>query len=336
MDNSRSPEPRPSASAAFEAAYSRFAAAEEHADIAVIVVTYQSADAVAPLIASLRAETADQRIRVVIADNASTDNTVDRAREHSDLIVIDNGSNLGYAGGINAAMAVAGDAEAFLILNPDLQVERHCLLRLLLRMREVGAGIVVPAIIAPGGQQSLSLRHEPSVSRALGDALVGSTWPLRPHWLTETVRAPSAYASAHPIDWATGAALLVSREAAKKIGGWDERFFLYSEETDYFRRARDAGYSVWYEPTARVTHEEGGSGRSADLVALIIVNAVRYAEKHNPRSAAIHRAVLAFHELRRWRDPSHRVARTILLDRRRWDCLPRRPEDPNQQCIHHE
>lgn len=324
MVNSRRPELRPSASAAFEVAHSKFAAAEEHADIAVIVVTYQSGDAVTPLIASLRAETADQSIRVVIADNASTDNTVDRAREHPDLIVIDNGSNPGYAGGINAAMAVAGDAEAFLILNPDLQVERHCLQRLLLKMREVGAGIVVPAISAPGGQQSLSLRYEPSVSRALGDALFGRIWPLRPHWLTETVRASSAYASAHPIDWATGAALLVNREAAKKIGAWDESFFLYSEETDYFRRARNAGYSVWYEPTARVIHAEGGSGRSADLVALTIVNAVRYAEKHEPRSAAIHRAVLALHELRRWGDPSHWLARTVLLDRRRWDRLPRR------------
>ena len=322
MGESRRAEPAAVGGPGRESASFRFAPAEGHADVAVLVVTHQNANDIEPLVASLRPETVEQTVRVVVADNASTDKTADRAREHPDLIVVDTGGNLGYGGGINVAMALAGDADAILILNPDLTVERHCVQRLLHRMRKEGAGIVVPAILGPDGTQSHSLRNEPSLLRALGDAVFGSAWPRRPGPLTETVRDPRAYAAAHPVMWATGAALLIGREAAERVGPWDDRFFLYSEETDYFRRVREAGYEVWYEPSARVTHAEGGSGRSPELVALTVVNSVRYAEKHEPGSAAARRTILALHEFRRWRDPSHRIARSVLLDRRKWGALP--------------
>jgi GT2 family glycosyltransferase len=220
-------------------------------------------------------------------------------------------------------MAFVGEAEAILILNPDLTVGPGAIAHLVARLSRAGTeGIVVPAIENPDGSIALSLRYEPTLSRRLGDAVFGSKWPTRPSALSETVRNRRLYLSPHRIEWATGAALLVSRTVSDRLGSWDERFFLYSEETDYFRRARDLGVQIWFEPAARVTHKEAGSGRSAQLVALTVVNAVRYIEKHQPRSAAAHRAILALHELRRWRDPEHRVARTILLDRAGWDSLP--------------
>ena len=79
---------------------------------------------------------------------------------------------------------------------------------------------------------------------------------------------PAAYTHAHPVDWATGAAVLVTAAAADTVGPWDERFFLYSEETDYSRRLRDAGYEVWYEPSATVRHAGAGSGTAPALDAL--------------------------------------------------------------------
>lgn len=297
-------------------------------DVAVIIVTYQSESEIDDVIESLRRETMEQSLRVVVADNASTDRTVARARQHPDVVVVETGGNLGYAAAINRAMTEAGETEAFLVLNPDLRVHRRCVSHLRRRQARCGAGIVVPAILSPEGERTLSLRGEPSLTRSIGDALFGSRWVGRPTRLSETVRSSSAYATAKQIDWATGAAALITRDAARRVGPWDESFFLYSEETDYFKRARDAGLEVWYEPSAQVTHREGGSGRSPELVALTIVNAVRYMEKHHPRIAGPHRAILALHELRRWRDPSHRIARTVLVDRKRWDQLPgKRPQD---------
>lgn len=300
-------------------------------DVAVIIVTHQSELDIDDVIASLRPETKEQSIRVVIADNASTDATVSHARRHEDVVVVETGGNLGYAAAINRAMSEAGESESFLVLNPDLHVHRQCVSRLRQRLSNSRAGIVVPAILSPAGQRTQSLRREPSLTRSLGDALFGRRWVARPAWLSETVRSSSAYSAAHRIEWATGAAALISRQAVQRAGLWDESYFLYSEETDYFKSVRDLGLEVWYEPSAHVTHSEGGSGRSPELVALTVVNAVRYMEKHHPSVAKAHRVTLALHELRRWRDPSHRIARTILLDRKLWNQLP-----GGQRSIHRQ
>lgn len=290
--------------------------------VAVIVVTFLNESDIEPLLASLRPEVADQTIRVVIADNASTDATVDKVRAHPDVVLVETGGNLGYSAGINRAIAAAGSAESLLILNPDAKIVRGCIRKLRARMTLTGAGLVVPAIETPDGRTTQSLRREPTVTRRAGDAVFGRFWASRPAFLSETVHAGQDYSSAHQIEWATGAAILISRRAAERVGAWDERFFLYSEETDYFKRARDIGLEAWYEPAARFIHREAGSGRSPELVALTEVNKVRYIEKHRPLAAPMHRAILAAHELRRWRDPAHRIARTMLLNRSAWDSLP--------------
>lgn len=304
-------------------------------DVAVIVVTYQNAADIEPLLTSLRTEAAAQTMRVIVADNNSTDGTPDRVRAHADVILVETGGNLGYAGGINRAAAAIGEAESLLILNPDLRVRAGCVGHLRERMSRTGAGVVVPAIEGPDGRIALSLRREPRIANRLGDALFGSRWTSRPQLLSETVRDVESYRTAHQIEWATGAAALISRKAARQIGDWDERFFLYSEETDYFRRMREAGFECWYEPRARVVHREGGSGRSPHLVALTVVNAVRYIEKHHPHSAWLHRGILAVHELRRWRDPDHRIARSILLSRKRWDALPKGDRPASSSSVDH-
>jgi len=99
----------------------QFVGPEGLADVAVLIVTYQSARDVATLVTSLRAETASQRLRVVVADNASTDGTLAALRAHPDVIVCPTGGNLGYAAGINVAARAAGQADALLVVNPRPQ-----------------------------------------------------------------------------------------------------------------------------------------------------------------------------------------------------------------------
>ncbi|MER2135252.1 MAG: WecB/TagA/CpsF family glycosyltransferase [Arthrobacter sp.] len=302
----------------------RFVPADGYADVCVLAVTHNNAPDIPELIASLRAETEDLAVRVVVADNSSADATLAELAAHPDVLVVRTGGNLGYAGGINAAAQLAGDAGAVLVLNPDLRVRRGALLTMLERLRQPGTGIVVPLLADEDGSTYHSLRREPSITRALGDALAGRRLSRRAGWLSEIEYDAEAYLYAHPVDWATGAALLVDMPLARRLGGWNESFFLYSEETEYFRRARGAGAQVWFEPAAAMVHRRGGSGSSDDLAALMAVNRVRYAQLHRGRGyvAAFRAAVLLSEVLRTGRSGHHKAVPALLLPGRR-SRLPR-------------
>ncbi|MCU1424757.1 MAG: glycosyl transferase, WecB/TagA/CpsF family [Microbacteriaceae bacterium] len=307
----------------------RFSSAKQQASIAVVIVTFNSARHLPELIASLRAETADLNLRVIVADNGSTDETRDILAANPDIISIDASGNRGYAGGINIAVSRTHAADAILILNPDLVVRRGALVTMLGRLATSGAGAVVPKILDPEGATYPSLRHEPTILRAVGDALLGSHYPQRPTWSTEQDVDVEGYQHAHLAEWATGAAILIHQEAARAVGAWDPQFFLYSEETDFFRRLRGHGYTVWYEPSASVQHDQGGSGASTELAALMAVNRVRYVRKHHPRRyARVFHAAVVLHEIMRAYDPAHRAALRILLDRSTWERLPQATEWP--------
>lgn len=301
-----------------------FIGATGHADVTVVVVTYNNADDVEPLLQALRHETADQRVRVVIADNASGDDTLAVAASHDDVIALATGGNLGYAGAINVAMSAVGDTDAIFILNPDARVRPGALATLRRRQSHSGAAVVAPMIVDSDGTRYPSLRREPTVRRSLGDAVLGRALRGRPGWLTETVHRPEEYEHAHAVEWASGAALLVSRDAARRVGPWDEQFFLYSEETDFQRRVRDAGMQIWYEPEAHVQHAERGSGFSLALDRLIAVNRVRYARTHmsRPRAAA-YRGTVALHHLIRSRGATYRAIFRTVVAQSTWSTLPR-------------
>ena len=302
----------------------RFALASEHAEVAVLVVTYNSGGDIDQLIDSLRREGGGLALRVVVADNDSTDDTVQRASAHSDVTVVRTGGNLGYSGGLNAALAHIGDAETVLVLNPDLVVQPGAISALRRRMAASSAAIVVPRLLDDDGVGYPSLRREPTVARAVGDALLGSRLGGRPARFTEMVNDPAEYERPHPVDWATGAALLVDRAVVDRVGPWDERFFLYSEETDYFRRVRAAGGSIWFEPSSVMRHRRGGSGTSDELVALMAVNRIRYFDKHaSPTRARLFQFAVVLHEALRYPIPSHRLSMGYVARRSSWPRLPR-------------
>jgi len=308
----------------------RFSGIDDPADVVAVIVTYNSGGDIDAAIESLRAETADQTIRVVIADNSSTDDTETRVRAHTDVILVRTGGNLGFAGGINVASAYFGDTSAILVMNPDAEMAPGSLRALRMRLRASRAGIVAPLVVTAEGTRYPSLRMEPTILRALGDALLGRTFRQRPSWLTETVAFDSGYALPHRVDWASGAALLIAADAARAVGEWDERFFLYSEEADYQRRVRDAGYDIWFEPAATVTHAERGSGFSLELDRLIAVNRVRYARKYmGVVRAAAYRGVVALHHLVRSRGASYRTIFATVVNEASWQGLPhaRRDDD---------
>ena len=300
-----------------------FVALHRPADLAAVIVTYNSEGDIGALLADLRAEAHDLRMHLVVVDNGSTDGTLSLLRNEHGVIIRAGHGNVGFAAGINVGVNALRDPEPVLVLNPDLRMPSGALHAMLRRMATTGAGIVVPRILDGDGQVSTSLRREPTVLRCLGDAVLGAHFRGRSAALSETDWDVESYRFAHPVEWATGAAMLIHPEVVDRVGAWDERFFLYSEETDYFRRARDAGVTIWYEPNAVVEHRQGGSGASPQLDALMAVNRVRYAQKYLSRSrAALFRGLIVIHEAARSYMPAHRLALRSVLSRRVRTTLP--------------
>ena len=300
-----------------------FVPAGEDADVVVYIVTYNSEPALDALMSSLRTEASTLRMRVIVADNDSSDGTLHALGSYPDAYALSTGGNLGYASGLNTASRVSGNTRAVLVLNPDLEVRPGAITALYRRMLISRAGVVVPKLLETDGAIYQSLRREPTITTAFGDALFGAKWPTRPGWMAETDYGRESYQHAHRIDWASGAALMVNVDVAHRLGDWDEQFFLYSEEVDYFRRVREAGETAWYEPAAHMVHHGGGSGTSTQLNALLAVNRVRYVRKYHDAkySRWFHFGVALTEALRIYKPTRLQILRT-LMDEASWDDLP--------------
>ncbi len=247
------------------------------ARIAVVIVTFNSGDVLAGCLRSLAALDAVQLSAVVVADNASTDDSVAIADAASDLPVhaVQLGRNAGYAAAFNAGLATLdlGALDAVFLMNPDCRVRPDTLARLADALRRPGRAIAAPRLLNSDGSLQPSLRRRPTISRALAEAVFGG-FAGRVGALGELVTDPREYETPGEAVWATGAAMLMSAGALRELGPWDESFLLYSEETEFCLRAGDHGWATWYEPAAVVEHIGGDSGTNPLLAALLVANKV--------------------------------------------------------------
>ena len=286
--------------------------------VGVAVVTYNSEPDVPGFVQSLREAAAHVPLRLVVADNASRDRTVARLREYDDLIAVDvlpSPDNRGYAAGINAAAALLPATAPLLVLNPDTRVEAGCLEALLAAGEDPSVGVVVPRLVDAAGRTQPSLRRDPSVLRAFAEAVLGGRRAGR-LGVGEVVGDPARYETAADVDWATGAALLVTPAARAAVGDWDERFFLYSEETDYLQRVRAAGLRVVFEPAAVVSHRGGAAHTDPALWTLLTLNRVRlFGRHHRVARFPFYLAVLVNEVVRIPAGRPHRRAAGALLRR---------------------
>lgn len=284
------------------------------AQIAAIVVTYNSRDHVGALLDSLPEAFGDLPWRVVVVDNGSSDGTAELVEARGTALVV-RSTNGGFAAGINNGARQFPQAESLLILNPDATLSPGCVPAMLRVLDRPGVGIVAPRMLEADGSLSYSLRREPSLPRAGG--LSFTRWPV----FAERIEDPGEYVREHPVDWAVGAVMLISRECYEAVGGFDESFFLYSEETDFSLRARDLGWLTVYTPDAEVMHVGGGSGESAATHTMKMVNRVRIYGRRNGRlSTWLYYGIVVLNELRRGvfgHSRSWPALRALLQPRRR-------------------
>lgn len=284
--------------------------------VGVVVVTWNSSAVIDGLLDSIPAAMhgiADWSL--VIVDNHSGDDTVARVSARGPWVnVVQTGRNAGYAAGLNAGVEAIGPCDAYLVLNPDARLQRDCTQRLLAALSLPSVGIAVPRIVGPDGELQHSLRREPSILTAWGEALLGGGRASRIAALGEVVSDADAYESAHDTAWATGAVMAISAACWETTGPWDETFFLYSEETDYALRARDAGFLTRYVPAAVAVHLGGESHTSTTLYARLTVNRVRlFNRRHHGFATAGFWTGVLVNEILRSRGEVHRHAIPAMI-----------------------
>ncbi len=271
--------------------------------VAVVAVTFNSADDLKVSLPGLEDGFDGFDWHLYVADNLSTDATTATVRRLvPEATVIDMGRNAGYAAGINAGVAAASSDgyDVLVIMNVDIKVPPGVMGPLVTALEEPGVGIAVPRLTRGDGSLITSLRREATVLRLAGDAALGAERAgRRPRW-GETVVDPAVYERKATSDWAAGPFLACSRQCLERTGRWDERFFLYSEETDFCLRARDLGYAVSYVPEVTVSHFEGASRSAPPLFALLTLNRVRlYRKRHGLAATALFWLVAIGRELLR-------------------------------------
>ena len=253
-----------------------------------VVVDYQSGPLLVSCVRSLLADdSAGGPPEVVVVDNAGattdpqafTSSTV-LAAEFPAVPVIRPGANLGYARAANLGIA-ATRAPVVAVLNPDTEVAPGSAAALVERFeREPELGAVGPQIRNPDGTRYPSARQAPSTTDAIGHAVLGEVAPG--NRFTRAYRQLDADpARSRDVDWVSGAAVWLRRSALDRIGGWDERFFLFFEDVDLCRRLEGDGWRIAYEPGGTVMHVVGAS-RSGRPVRSIYEHhraAYQYADK---------------------------------------------------------
>lgn len=263
-------------------------------DLSIVVVTHNGMDLALETLESAMARIGEISVEWVIVDSGSTDGTPEAIEARWPQIEVTRLPNVGFAAANNAGFAAAR-GRYLLALNPDTVVRWGRFAAVVEAMDarpKVGAASVIQEE-ADGSLQSV--RRDPTVARALCEALLLRRLPGLRH-VQERELDQRAYAQECSADWLVGAVLFLRREAVAAVGGFDERFFMYSEEADLCRRIRAAGWEVRHLPAMRILHY--GGAPNPRLVAQQSYSRLQYAAKHFGRpQAVLYRAVLAVHHL---------------------------------------
>jgi N-acetylglucosaminyl-diphospho-decaprenol L-rhamnosyltransferase len=264
-------------------------------DLSVVIVNWNVRDLLQRCVESVLSSKRSITTEIIVVDNASVDGSVEMLRaEFPQTILIANPENRGFPAANNQGIAAA-QGRYVLLLNPDTEVLADALDALVQYMdAHPDVGLVGPQLLHPDGQVQSSRRRYPTLATLFFE----STWleSLAPRALLRRYYVLDQPDNAVlDVDWITGAAMLARREVIQQVGGMDERFFMYSEELDWCRRIKAAGWRVVYHPEARVIHYEGKSSEQAMPARHVNFqrSKIRYARKyHGPRLAAALRLYL--------------------------------------------
>ncbi|HEX6680462.1 MAG TPA: glycosyltransferase family 2 protein, partial [Gaiellaceae bacterium] len=243
------------------------------ADVSVVVVTFNSAQWIERCLESVRS------YETIVVDHGSEDETLEIVRRRfPDARVIEE-ENRGMGGGNNTGMRLAS-ARYFLLLNSDAWAVGDAVEQLTAFVdQHPEAAVVGPRLLNPDGSLQRSARAFPTLWRLATEYLFLRKLAPRSRLLNGFYEGDFDHDEAREVDWLFGACLLVRRDAADEVGLFDEDFFMFSEETDWCFRFRQAGWSVWFFPGAEFVHV-GGASHGGRLFAENVRGHLRFLAKH--------------------------------------------------------
>ncbi|MDE2949735.1 MAG: glycosyltransferase family 2 protein [Chloroflexota bacterium] len=272
------------------------------AEISVIIVNWNVRDLLDKCLASLfQAQDAGGgkrlALEIIVVDCNSQDASVAMVRErYPGVKLLPQGENIGFTRGNNLGMAAAA-ADTLLLLNPDTEVCKDTLMTMLEFMRQrPDTGILGPHTLNTDGSHQSTRRRFPTLLTGIFE----SSWlsALAPAGLFDSyfIR-DTADDDILEVDWAQGSALMLRRAVLQDIGGLDEGFVMYSEELDFCKRAKDAGWKVIYHGGAKIMHHGGKSSEQVAAFKQIQFHSskLRYFRKHHgyPHYALLRALLLA-------------------------------------------
>jgi GT2 family glycosyltransferase len=285
------------------------------AELAVIIVAYNSREWLAPCLTSLARHTGGTSLDVVVVDNDSSDGSAELVeRDFPDVKVLRE-RNGGFAYGNNRGLD-ATDSEFMLFLNADAELVEGTLAGQLAWLRaHPEIGLIGCRQLDHAGRVYPTMRRFPSVARFACAALGSESWPFRASWTGERELDLTRYDADAACDWVSGSYMLARRDAVAAVGAMDEAFFLYFEEPDLCLRLKRAGWGAAYVPGLTIRHPWDRGGLGETLVAQDAYARRQYLAKHfGPvRRRAALAAVIGGHALRaaRGRRASRRALRVL-------------------------
>lgn len=273
--------------------------------LSIIIVSWNTQDLLRRCLASIKEGAGELLIEVIVVDNGSHDGTPEMIRaEFSEVILIEPEENLGFSAGNNVGLA-RSQGKWLMLLNPDTEIIGDALPQLVAFLQAHPTVGVVGADLfyADGLHQATRHRFPSAFTLFVASTPLHNLFKplLRRYYMEDSPLGAmegggdgAMGREGELVDWLSGAALLLRREVYDVVGGLDERFFMYFEETDWQRRIKAAGWSIYFVPHATIRHYEDAS--SSQVVAMRHIrfnrSKVRYAAKwHGKALAAL---------LRRW------------------------------------
>jgi N-acetylglucosaminyl-diphospho-decaprenol L-rhamnosyltransferase len=252
------------------------------ADVSAVVVTYNALPWVERALESVGGH------ETIVVDHGSTDGTVELVRERFPEARLIEQENKGLGGGSNTGMRVAA-GDYFLLLNSDAWALDGAVESLVAFADEhPEAAVVGPKLLNQDGSLQSSVRGFPTLWRLATEYFFLRKLAPRSRALNAFYGNGFEYDQPREAEFLMGACLLVRREAADTVGLFDEDFFMFSEETDWCYRFRQAGWKVLFTPEAEFVHVGGASTRQnwGPMFCEQVRGHLRFLAKHRGRREA--------------------------------------------------
>ena len=256
-------------------------------DLAVVVVSTNEARWLSTCLSSVFAHAGEISIDVVVADNESTDGTRELVESEFPRARVITCRNHGFGHANNRGLETTS-SRYVLFLNPDTEILEGSFEELVADLdarQEIG--LLGVRQVAADGVLFPTVRRFPSISRFFFEALGSERFPMRASWLGERELDMSRYEQDIACDWTSGSFMLARREALESAGGFDERFFIFSEEVDLCLRIRQAGWDIRHSPEMTILHHFNKVGVSPRIVAQTAFARQQYLHKHFSSTARL-------------------------------------------------